>query len=250
MDILSAIIIGLVEGVTEFLPISSTAHILIASQLLGVRLGQVFEIAIQLGAMLAVLGLYINKSAFVFRLIPKLLCAFIPTALAGYFIYPYLAGLHSNFTLIGIVLISGGVIMILLPQQNIDREDVSDIELNWRQVITVGIAQAFAVIPGVSRSGGIFIVGEVANIPRRSLVAFSFLLGAGTILAASVYSFVREGIPVQELTDPLFLVVLSVAAISAWVSCRWLLEYMSYAPLRLFGWYRVVLGLILILFLV
>jgi undecaprenyl-diphosphatase len=251
MNILHAVIIGLVEGVTEFLPISSTAHILITQELLGVTTSQTFEIAVQGGAMLAVIGLYLSEITSVVRDLPKLLVAFIPTALVGVAIFPYLSRLYDSFWVIGVVLLVGGVIMILLPKQRITSEDTEQHRaLSWRQSLWIGCAQACAVIPGVSRSGGIFVAGELLNIPRVALVRFSFLLGAGTIFAASAYSIMRSSESLQGILSLPFVVAFLVAGLSAWAVCKWLLSYMSHASLALFGWYRVLLGLILIIFLV
>ncbi len=251
MDMVHAIILGLVEGVSEFLPISSTAHILIVERMLGVTSGQTFEIAIQAGAMLAVIGLYISELRTVMRDLPKLFVAFIPTAVVGYLVYPYLSELYTSFWVIGLVLVIGGIIMILLPSQPISRVDHERrFELTWRQSLWVGCAQSCAVIPGVSRSGGIFIVGELLNIPRRALVRFSFLLGAGTIFAATLYSIMNSTESLDSIISLPFVVAFLVAGISAWLVCKWLLSYMSHASLASFGWYRVILGLILIVFLV
>jgi len=251
MSIVHAIIIGVVEGVTEFLPVSSTAHILIFERILGAANSQTFEIAVQTGAMLAVIGLYIQELRQVVRDIPRLIVAFIPTAVVGVIVYPYLSSLYGNFLVIGIALFVGGVIMILIPKQPISRVDSEkQFQLTWRQTYWVGFAQIFAVIPGVSRSGGIFVAGELLNIPRRALVRFSFLLGAGTILAASAYSILKSPESLQGILSGSFLIAFLAAGISAWLVCRWLLSYMTYASLRAFGWYRVILGLILVIFLV
>ncbi len=251
MHIFQAIILGLVEGVTEFLPVSSTAHILIFEKILGITTSQTFEIAVQMGAMLAVIGLYLQELHSVIRDIPRLIVAFIPTAIVGYLVHPYLSVLYGNFWVIGLALFVGGIVMIVIPQQPISRVDSENrYQLTWRQSLWVGFAQVFAVMPGVSRSGGIFVAGELLNIPRTALVRFSFLLGAGTILVASVYSIMKSPESLQGIVSLPFLAAFFTAGISAWLVCRWLLSYMSRASLRTFGWYRVVLGLILILFLV
>lgn len=250
MDLLFSIILGLVEGITEFLPISSTAHILITTKLMGIEANQSFDIAIQSGAMLAVIGLYVTEIDEVIKDIPKIIIAFIPTALVGYFVYPLLSSLHSNFLIMGIVLIAGGVIMISIKKQIITNEDLEIRPLSNIQALSIGVAQSLAVIPGVSRSGGIFIYGELAQVPRKSLVRFSFLLGALTIFAATAYDLIMSGTTIQIFSSLFFILAFIVAGFSAWFTCKWLLNYMTHAPLSHFGWYRVLLGLILIIFLV
>jgi len=246
MDIVQSITLGLIEGITEFLPISSTAHLIITNRIINVPVSTIFEITIQSGAMLAVIFLYISELKSVIRDSPKIIVAFLPTLLVGILAFPLLSNLYNNLNIIILALAVGGLLMILIPTQPINKID-SDNEyiLSWKQSLQIGFAQIFAVIPGVSRSGAIFILGELKNIPRVALVRFSFLLGAGTIFSASIYSLLKSQNTIWQVLNTPFLIAFFVAGISAWFSCKWLLSYMSKAPLAHFGWYRLILAMMI-----
>lgn len=248
MSLFHSIIIGLVEGVTEFLPISSTAHIIIIQRIFAIPIDESFLIGIQLGALLAVVGIYLREYKTIWRGIPLLIFSFIPTVIAGVFLYPYIHSLHENLTIIATMLFLGGVIMIALPvPKTIESPKIQHQSITWRQGFWIGIAQCFAIVPGVSRSGAIYIASEVMQIPRSVITRFSFLLGAGTIFSASVYSLYKSGQPITILFTPAFSVAFLVSGIAAWISCKWLLDFVARpTAMREFGWYRVILAVVLV----
>jgi undecaprenyl-diphosphatase len=249
MNSIYAVLIGLVEGVTEFLPISSTAHILIFEKLFSVQSSQIFVIALQLGAILAVAGLYIRETPAVFRDLPSLVIAFLPTAVIGFVAYPYIGSLHNSLIVIAGALVLGGIWMMALPIQHTDTANQRMSQISYKQSFILGLVQSFAIIPGVSRSGSIFIAGSYMNINRRDLVRFSFLLGAITIAAATTFSIIKNPLSAENLFSLSFLLSTVTAAISAYLSCKWLMDFMSKPKsLYYFGWYRIVLGIVIALF--
>ncbi len=252
MTIFQSIILGIVEGATEFLPISSTGHLILVSSLLGVLQSdfvKTFEIVIQLGAILAVVVLYF-KSFFNIELIKKLIVAFIPTGIIGFALYhmlkTYLLG--SEFVVL-IALFVGGVILILFERWLGWVEDkveaVPASALTYRQAFLVGLAQAVAIIPGVSRSGATIIGGLALGINRATIVEFSFLLAVPTMLAATGLSLYKGGalaFSSQEWT--VLAVGFIVSFIVALAAVRWLLTYVRSHSFTNFGIYRILLSLV------
>lgn len=257
----AAVILGIVEGLTEFLPISSTGHLLIASRLLSFEsnIGVAFEIFIQLGAILAVLGFYARDLLAQARAVRHdqgvrwfwagIVVAFLPAALLGLLFRNQIKTyLLDSPTLIAWSLIIGGVIFILverLPQRPATTSEVTRISL--RQALAVGIVQVLAFVPGVSRSGASIIGGMLSGMDRKTATAFSFYLSIPTLGAATVVSL----LDVLELVTPsdgaLLLVGTVVSMIVAWLSIGWLLRYVSRNSFVPFGIYRIVAGTAILL---
>lgn len=197
MSYLDSIILGIVEGLTEFIPVSSTGHLILASSLLGLAQTDAvksFEIAIQLGAILAVVVLY-WRSFLNWNLLKHIAVAFIPTALVGYALYHFIKeALIGNLQVVLWALLLGGVGIIVIEwfTKNRVRADGSATDLSYRQAFLVGLAQALAVIPGVSRSGATAMGGLLLGIPRAAIMEFSFLLAVPTMAAATGYDLVKD----------------------------------------------------------
>jgi len=252
MTILESIILGVVEGATEFLPISSTGHLILASSLLGVLQSdfvKTFEIAIQLGAILAVVVLYF-KSFFDWRLLSKLATAFIPTAIIGLAFYKVVKDYAlGNSMLVLWTLFIGGVVLILFERWHGRQEDIAPAvaprDISWRQAVLVGLAQAVAIIPGVSRSGATIIGGLALGINRTTIVEFSFLLAVPTMAAATGFSLYRGGALAfsgQEWT--VFAVGFITSFVVALATVRWFLSYIRHHSFTSFGVYRILLSLV------
>lgn len=258
MTILQAVILGLVEGITEYLPISSTGHLILVKSLLGLegRASNAFIIVIQGGAILAVIGLYRRRMGQIFRglvgvdavgrrLMFNLLIAFAPAAICG----PLLAGfveerLFAASPVVG-ALAAGGVIMIVVPR---GRKAAATIdELSWRAALFIGAMQVIAMWPGTSRSMVTILGGLLVGLRPRQAAEFSFLLGVPTLGAACIYSAVKsftgdEESMVEALGWIPLLVGFAVATVSAMVAIRWLVSYLTRHGLAIFGWYRLALA--------
>lgn len=260
MTFIHSIILGIVEGLTEFLPISSTAHIDIARTLLSIPSSEFiksFEIIIQLGAILAVVVLYAKKVFSSFKYIKNLIIAFIPTGIIGFILYKLIKSfLLGNVWVAAVALLVGGVIILIfenyqskkIQTQNESAEENTSIEdLNFKQLIILGTAQALAVIPGVSRSGAVIISGRAIGLNRTLITEFSFLLAVPTMLLATIYDIYKSGLDISSSQWGSIAVAFVVSFITALIVIKWLIKYVRSHTFKIFGWYRIIIGLILIL---
>ena len=249
-----AILLGVIEGITEFLPISSTGHLLLASRWLGIEgaFSDTFNIAIQAGAILAVLAVTWRewlKPAVWYRVI----AGFIPTAIIGFILYHFVKTfLLAHPVSIAIALIAGGVILIgfesWLKRQRRNRAertgDASIEHISYPEAVVIGLGQSLAVIPGVSRSAATIITGLALGISRSTIVSYSFLLAVPTIAAASVFDLYKQRALLT--TDHLGLLAVGfvTTAVVAFVVVRWLLNYIRKHDFTAFGIYRIAFGLL------
>ena len=252
------VVLGVVEGVTEFLPISSTGHLLVAAQALQFQhnVGGTFEIFIQLGAVVAVVGYYFRDLLTQVRNVPRsrttqrfwlaILVAFMPAAVIGLALHKVIKEYLFRPDVIAATLIIGGVIFIvaeLLPR----REKTHQMErVSWLQALGIGLAQTLALVPGVSRSGAAILGGMFGGLDRRTATAFSFYLAIPTLGAATIADLVSSlgDISSGDL-GRLFLGAV-VSMIVAWLSIDWLLRYVAHHSFIAFGIYRILAGLTII----
>lgn len=252
MTLFDAALLGVVEGIAEFLPISSTGHLILASHLLGLAqtsLLHTFEIAIQLGAILAVVVLYWPRLLEI-ELLKKLAIAFVPTALVGFLVYPFFKdALSGNMQVVVWALLIGGIALIAFDY--LKREEEGAIEsLTYAQCALLGLCQAIAIIPGVSRSAATIIGGELLGLRRVAVVEFSFLLAIPTMAAATGYDIYKQAHAFSS-GDLLVLVVgCATAFVVALISIRWLLSFVRTRGFAVFGIYRIVLALAFLVFVI
>lgn len=252
MNILQAIILGIVEGVTEFLPVSSTFHLIWTSKILGVpqdSFQKLFEVAIQSGAILAVAFSFASTAIKNSSLIKKVLVAFVPTAVVGFLLYEIIKNTFlENASLQLGMFIAVGIAFILFERFSTLSYTRSMSSITYQEAFLVGIAQSLAVIPGVSRAGAVIIALMALSIKRKDAAIFSFLLAVPTILAASVLDIAKSYKDVSSSHDILLLAVGSLAAfITALLVVQWLLRYLQQHTMSSFGWYRIAAGLLLFL---
>ena len=246
MNILDSIILGIVEGVTEFLPISSTGHMILVSYLLGLKQSsfeKTFEIAIQLGAILAVVSIYREKLTHNLELWKKLIVAFIPTGIIGLALHHYVEKLFNPFV-VSVALIFWGMVFIAIELLYKEKEHhVSEPEkISYLKAAMIGIFQSLAMVPGTSRSGATIIGGLLLGMKRVAATEFSFLLAIPTMFAATGFEMVKN---FKEFTPEggIVLVVGFVTAlISAYISVKWLLNFIKTHTFIPFGIYRIVIG--------
>ena len=261
MTIFHSLILGLVEGLTEFLPISSTGHLIIAGKLLGLPGGEFeksFDIVIQLGAILAVVIYYFRSlwGRKNIELWKKLIVAFIPTGILGLllhnFIKEYLLG---NAAIVAGALFLGGIFILWFESGQTERpkpmstagRDLQPLDIqqiSYRQAMLVGLAQSVAMIPGVSRSAATIIGGLSLGIPRRMIVEFSFLLAIPTMLAATSFDLLKSYSDFSVADFKLLAVGFLAAFVTAWFVIKWLLIYIQRHNFRIFGWYRIIAAII------
>lgn len=248
--------LGIVEGITEFLPISSTAHLDITRFLLGIpatSFVKSFEIVIQLGAILAVVLLYRSKIFSSWVYFKKLAIAFIPTGIIGFILYKLIKNVLLGQPMIAsTVLILGGIVIIFFERKykNKDGDDTKTIEtLSNKELLTMGIAQSLAVVPGVSRSLAVILSGRIIGLPRAVVTEFSFLLAIPTMLAATLYDLYKSGFSFSGNDWGIIFLGFVVSFVVAFFVVKWLLDYVKKHSFSIFGWYRIILGLLVLLFL-
>lgn len=247
MSVFEALVLGIIEGITEFLPISSTAHLVLAGNALGhadSAFARSFDIIIQFGAILSVVVLY-WRLFLNWQVLMKLAVAFIPTGIIGLTVYRVLKDfLLGSETVILIALVLGGIGLILFSRREIqDREEIDFSEITYRRALLIGVFQAIAIVPGVSRSAATIVGGSLIGISRRTIVEFSFMLAVPTMLAATVYDLYKSQEAVSGNYGAL-AVGFVVSFLTAIVAIKWLLAYIKNRSFAAFGWYRIALALV------
>lgn len=251
MDIFQSIILGLIEGATEFLPISSTGHMIVASQWMGIAQNdenKAFEVIIQLAAILAVVANYREKFSFVYLdLWKKVVLAFIPLGIVGFLFHKQIKAMFT-VDIVAIMFIVGGIIFLLVEYLHKDKEyPVQKVEdLNYRQALWIGIAQVFALIPGTSRAGASIIGAMLVGLSRKASAEFSFLLALPVMMAASGFDLLKH---YQDFAGSDWLVLLTgfvVAFIAAWLVMRLLIHFLERFTFVAFGVYRILFGILLL----
>jgi undecaprenyl-diphosphatase len=256
--LLKALILGVVEGLTEFLPISSTGHLILAADLLNFNdeKGKVFEVFIQTGAMLAIVWEYrarlwgvARRSAYDQRarqFISNIVIAFIPAAALGLLVGNMIKAHLFKPVPVATAFIVGAFIILWAErrQQSIRVQTVE--EMTWQDALKVGCAQCFALIPGTSRSGATIIGGMLFGLSRKAATEFSFFLAIPTLIGAGAYDLIKNRTLFSVADIPTMSVGLIAAFISAFICVRWLLRYITTHDFTIFAWYRIVFGVVVL----
>jgi undecaprenyl-diphosphatase len=248
-EFLNALILGVVEGLTEFLPISSTGHLILTAELLGAtdERWKVFNIVIQTGAMLAVVWEY--RARF-FRvdvaLYRNLIVAFIPAAVLGLAFSKYIKSFLFHAVPVALAFIVGGIIILLVERRSFTPRVEDARGMTWVDALKVGMAQCFALIPGTSRSGATIIGGMLFGLSRKAATEFSFFLAVPTLVAAGGYDLWKNRALLSANDVPIFGVGMLVAFVSAFIVIRWLIRYVATHDFKPFAWYRIVFGLVVL----
>lgn len=253
MNFFDAIILGVVEGLTEFLPISSTGHLILSAQILDLPTTQflsTFEVVIQLGAILAVVVLYFQRLLRDWEMNKRLLVGLLPALVVGGLFYPYIKGLFASSMTVAVSLIVGGILIIGAEYfQQKKEKTVTDLsQISYRTAFLVGLFQALAVIPGVSRAGATIMGGLLLGMERTVIVEFSFLLAVPTMIAASSKDL-YESFGLLTASDFGILSVGFVTAfIVALVTIKFLIRFVQTHTFIPFGVYRIVVGILFLFF--
>jgi undecaprenyl-diphosphatase len=253
MNIIHAIILGVVEGITEFLPISSTGHLIFVSKLLNIvqtDFVKTFEISIQLGAILAIIILYWKKIFLNRGIIKKVLVAFIPTGIIGFILYKIVKGylLGNLWLVIGSLAVVGLILIIvelyLGRGRKFSARTNSLEKISYGQAVTIGVVQSLGMVPGVSRSGATIIGGLIMGIDRQTIVDFSFLLAIPTMLAATGYDLLKSYKLISSADFGILGVGFLVSFLVAIPAVIFLIKFVKKYNFIGFGIYRIVIAII------
>ena len=252
MDIFQAIIIGIIEGFTEFLPISSTGHMIVASRFLGIEESEVvkaYEVIIQLSAIFAVAIIYRDKFHIKYiELWKKIIIAFLPLAIIGFILKDYIKMLFS-VEIVAIMFIVGGVIFLIVEKFYKEKDnsikDISDI--SYKQSILIGLAQVLSLIPGTSRAGATIIGGLLVGLNREMSASFSFLLAIPVMGAVSGYDILKHYSEFENANLTAFIIGFIVSFVVAYITIKLFLSFLNRFTFVAFGIYRIVFGIFLLL---
>lgn len=250
MDLLSAVILGIVEGVSEFLPISSTGHLILTAQLMRLEQSNFlksFEITIQLGAILAVVALYGKRLAMNLKTLKRVMAAFIPTALIGFIFYKAIKNVFFNSNRIILwSLLLGGIFLIIFELLHREKKEALEEipSMSYVQAFIIGIFQSIAVIPGVSRAAATIIGGLILGLKRKTIVEFSFLLAVPTMGAAVALDLIKSAGAFKPEDFLSLSVGFLVSFVVALLSIKCLLGFIKNHNFIPFGIYRIILALL------
>jgi len=262
--LLKAAVMGIVEGVTEFLPVSSTGHLILAGSLIGftddtVKSAKLFEIVIQAGAIVAVMIVYWQRlrealaglsgaDARQRRFVLNVLIGFLPAAILGVLFSKAIKAHLFTPAVVATTFILGGFVILWAERRQASAVRIQTVdELTPLDALKVGLAQSFALVPGTSRSGATIIGGMLFGLSRKAATDFSFFLAIPTLIGASVYSLWKERATLSAADAPLLAVGTLVSFAVAWVVVRWLLRYIATHSFVPFAWYRIGFGLVVLL---
>lgn len=256
MSVFQAIILAIIEGISEFLPISSTGHMIIGSAAMGIVSSEyvkMFTVAIQFGAILSVLVLYSKKFLKSFDFYLKLFIAFLPAAFFGLLLNDFIDSMLESPMVVGINLIIGGIFLLFIDKifEKNENEQSEDQEITKLSALKIGFYQVIAMIPGVSRSAATIVGGLTQKLNRKNAAEFSFFLAVPTMLAATAYKMLKYQINFGFTSSDLNILLLGnvVAFIVAIFSIKALINYLTKYGFKMFGYYRIVVGSIILILL-
>jgi undecaprenyl-diphosphatase len=246
MNLIQTLLLSVIEGVTEFLPISSTGHLILANKFLGITptdFTKSFDIIIQLGAILAVVWLYKDQLLKSTKYWLVILAGFLPTAIVGFILYPFIKGYLLESPMVVVVSLFLGGLVLLIIDRYTTRQNLNLTTLTWKAALVIGVFQAISIIPGVSRAAATIIGGLLLGLDRKSAVEFSFLLAVPTMAAATGLDILKTHLAFSSAELVLLGVGFGVAFITAIASVKFLLTYVKSHSFRSFGIYRIVLAI-------
>jgi len=248
MSWLETIIISIVEGITEFLPVSSTGHMIITEKILGIQSDEfvkIFIVNIQFGAILSVMVLYWKRFIKSLVFYYKLFIAFIPAALAGLIFGNYIDRLLDNVIIVAISLVAGGVILIFVDSWF--RNPSKNQEITYMKALVIGLFQIIAMIPGVSRSAATIIGGLTQKLDRKNAAEFSFFLAVPTMFAASAYKLYKGYGSVTSDNIGILVAGNIIAFVVAMLAIKSFVTYLANHGFKIFGYYRIAVGLVILI---
>lgn len=252
MSIWQAIILGIVEGISEFLPISSTGHMVVTSSVMGIAESdfvKTFTVAIQFGAILSVLVLYWRRFIQNFTLYIKLFVAFLPAGIIGFLLIHKIDEMLGSVVTVGVSLLIGGIILLFVDFWFRESEEQPDRPVTYVDAFIIGLFQVISMIPGVSRSGATIVGGLTRGLNRKTAAEFSFFLAVPTMFAATcfkLYKYSKQGGGFTHQEIHLLLIGNIVAFIIALIAIKAFINYLSKNGFKIFGWYRIGIGVFIL----
>jgi len=248
MNIVQSITLAIIEGLTEFLPVSSTGHMILASSIMKIQdvsFVKTFEISIQLGAILAIVMLYSKQFFQGFAVYFKLGIAFIPTAVVGFLAYDFIKACLFNSTIVAISLVLGGIVLILIDKKVIEQKSKTDLieNISYKNAFFIGLIQCFSMIPGVSRAAATIIGGIFNGLDKKQATEFSFLLAVPTMFAATGYDLLKTPVVFSRQETIMLGTGLIIAFFTAWIAVRIFLKIVENYGFKHFGYYRIIIGI-------
>lgn len=250
MTVFEAIVIAVVEGITEFLPISSTGHMIISQALLGMEIDEftkAFTVNIQFGAILSVVVLYWKRFLQSWSFYQKLFVAFLPAAAIGFLAGDFIDSLLENVMVVAVMLLIGGVLLLFVDKWF--RKENENQEITYPTALKIGFWQCIAMIPGVSRSAATIIGGMQQKLSRKNAAEFSFFLAVPTMAAASTYKLLKDYKHITAENIDILIIGNLVAFVVAMIAIKTFITFLQKHGFKVFGWYRIVVGLVLIILL-
>lgn len=253
MTLIQSIVIAIIEGLTEFLPVSSTGHMILASAAMNIHddaFVKTFEIVIQLGAILAIVLLYAKRFMQGLTIYYKLTTAFIPTAIIGFLAYDIIKAHLFNPIVVSVSLIIGGVILIIIDRKVVaQKSKTEDLEnISYKNAFFIGLIQCFSMVPGTSRAAATIVGGVFNGLDKKQATEFSFLLAVPTMFAATGYDLLKSEIVFSTEEIKLLVIGLVVAFISAWIAVKLFLKIVSNYGFKHFGYYRIIIGVLFLIY--
>lgn len=250
MSIFEAIIIAIVEGITEFLPVSSTGHMIITQELLGMTIDdfvKAFTVNIQFGAILSVIVLYWKRFFQNMEFYYKLFIAFIPAAIIGFMMMDVIDRMLGSVLIVAIMLVAGGIVLIFADKWFLKPR--TDQEITYKSAFKIGLYQCIAMIPGVSRSAATIIGGMTQGLDRKNAAEFSFFLAIPTMFAAASYKLLKNYEIITSQNISILIIGNLVAFVVAMIAIKTFIALLTRYGFKMFGYYRIVVGLIIIMML-
>lgn len=250
MTLFEAVVIAIVEGITEFLPISSTGHMIIAEALLGMKIDEftkAFTVNIQFGAILSVVVLYWKRFLQSWTFYQKLFVAFLPAAAIGFLAGDFIDSLLENVMVVAVMLLLGGILLLFVDKWF--NKEAKNQEITYPTALKIGFWQCIAMIPGVSRSAATIIGGMQQKLSRTNAAEFSFFLAVPTMAAASAYKLLKDYKHINSENIDVLLIGNLVAFVVALIAIKTFITFLQKHGFKVFGWYRIVVGIILIVLL-
>lgn len=250
MSWIEALIIAIVEGLTEFLPISSTGHMIITSKILGIESSpfvNAFIINIQFGAILSVVAIYWKKFFQTLNFYYKLFIAFIPAAFFGLLFSEAIDQLLENVIVVAIMLVLGGIVLVFVDRWFKNNEQTEDQTVTYKKSFIIGFFQVIAMVPGVSRSASTIIGGMTQKLSKKNAAEFSFFLAVPTMFAASAYKLLENYKAINTENIGILIFGNVVAFLVAFVAIKSFIAFLTEHGFKVFGYYRIVIGLIILI---
>src|SRR5881396_697889 len=255
IELFKAFVLGVVEGLTEFLPVSSTGHLLLVQRFFGfddADFGKTFAVLIQFGAILALLSIYFFRIWHIAtgmfsdpaarRFVIGVLIAFLPAAVVGALAHDFIKTVLFNVWIVCFTLIVGGAILLWVDQMDLEPRHDDAERFTLPMYFAIGVAQCLAMIPGVSRSGATIVSAMLLGADRRSAAEFSFWLAMPTMFGAFVYDLYKSWHQISASSPTLVAIGFVVSFISAWIVVKTFLDYVSSHGFAVFGWWRIIVG--------